>query len=176
MWRGLSCVKVAGRRRKSPQKKKKRAQRPTDHRMHLNWFIKAPRPPPHPPPPPSGPGSSSPPPRNSLLSAPAGHRVRLPSPRARLPGRVAIASSCSRSTRNPHRPPATVGRPCGEPQTQSGRTLVATRVAHPLCRLRARTSATITRDAEMTFYLSTPTPSVVRTTPAWQREREREKG
>lgn len=43
MWRGLSCVKVAGRRRKSPQKKKKRAQRPTDHRMHLNWFIKAPR-------------------------------------------------------------------------------------------------------------------------------------
>lgn len=49
MWRGLSCVKVAGRRRKSPQKKKKRAQRPTDHRMHLNWFIKAPTV--HPPPP-----------------------------------------------------------------------------------------------------------------------------
>lgn len=50
---------------KEPQKKKKRAQRPTDHRMHLNWFIKAPRPPPHPPPPPAGPGSS-----RSLSSAP----------------------------------------------------------------------------------------------------------
>lgn len=78
MWRGLSCVKVAGRRRKSPQKKKKRAQRPTDHRMHLNWFIKAPRstlPPPSPP-------RLQPPPREPLSfprdgQPPTRHRTTL---------------------------------------------------------------------------------------------------
>jgi len=114
VWRGLSCVKVAGRRRKSPQKKKKRAQRPTDHRMHLNWFIKAPWPPPHPPPPPAGPGSSSlPGTRVSPLRRPANTSA---SPRRAhtLPGHAVVASSCSRTSRDSHRPAATVGRPCRE--------------------------------------------------------------
>lgn len=78
MWRGLSCVKVAGRRRKSPQKKKKRAQRPTDHRMHLNWFIKAPRSTPLAPSPPR----LQPPPREPLSfprdgQPPTRHRTTL---------------------------------------------------------------------------------------------------
>lgn len=88
MWRGLSCVKVAGRRRKSPQKKKKRAQRPTDHRMHLNWFIKAPTV--HPPPP-----------RFSPLN-----RLRPPRPSPRRPGlRVRHPAPVPRFSRAVHQPP-----------------------------------------------------------------------
>lgn len=159
MWRGLSCVKVAGRRRKSPQKKKKRAQRPTDHRMHLNWFIKAPQHPPHPAPlsPPAGSGFSSPspspelaslfsnrPPRSSLLlaarAAPRPRRGRLLFPHPPV---------------NPIRPPATVERPCGEPQP--------CRASIEGCgdrvRLRVRTGVEYARYGRDDILLIAPTPS-----------------
>lgn len=130
MWRGLSCVKVAGRRRKSPQKKKKRAQRPTDHRMHLNWFIKAPTV--HPPPP-----------RFSLS------RLRPPPPLPR-PGSVrhpALPVSL------PYRPPATVGRPYGKPQ-HTAPVLRSLRIHRPrILRPIARTH-TGGRMQRVTSYLS----------------------
>lgn len=149
MWRGLSCVKVAGRRRKSPQKKKKkRAQRPTDHRMHLNWFIKAPRPSPHPLPPPVGLGSSSPP---GTRFSPLRPATTFASPRrARLSGHAVVVSSCSRTAREPHHLPATVGRLCGEPRMQLGRAFIAGSASiAPIARTYKRRIR-----AEMTSYLS----------------------
>lgn len=155
MWRGLSCVKVAGRRRKSPQKKKKRAQRPTDHRMHLNWFIKAPTV--HP--------ACPPPPPRAPLSLP--DRLRPPPLPFHAPALFAI-QCVPRFSRAVHQPPwydpmesRNTPRRAGVPALVACRP----RVHRPIARTRTRGA-----DAAGDILLIAPTPE--RKTPRLRRAPE----